>query len=75
MVLHAVCGDMQLLLSRPFTPATYHVLLAKAAEVSPSGTSRNSKRRKPTRRLIVSLLTGGANRGVVPANLQRDIRF
>jgi len=29
MVLHGVADDMQLLLSFPFTPFTYHVVLAK----------------------------------------------
>jgi hypothetical protein len=32
MVLQADVGDMQLLLSFPVTPFTYHVLLARAAE-------------------------------------------
>jgi hypothetical protein len=32
MVLQAVCGDLQLLLSLPFTPSTYHVVLARAVE-------------------------------------------
>src|SRR3974390_1864947 len=34
IVLQAVDGDMQLLLSLPFTPSTYHVLAAKAAGAS-----------------------------------------
>ena len=42
MVLQAVVEDMQLLLSFPFTPSTYHVVLARAVEVRARNEARSS---------------------------------
>jgi hypothetical protein len=38
MVLQAVVGDKQLLLSFPFTPSTYHVVLARTGGTVASDT-------------------------------------
>lgn len=49
MVLHAVWGDLQLLLSFPLTPSTYHVVWAEAAG------ARARNRTKSSRLLNISL--------------------
>ena len=49
MVLHAVWGVLHSLLSLPFTPSTYHVLLARAAEAR--------ARNKPTSSSFDAFLT------------------
>src|ERR1017187_6700651 len=43
MVLQAVWADMQLLLSLPLTPFTYHVVLAIAVEARARNTAANRK--------------------------------
>src|SRR5580692_3439226 len=39
MVLQAVCGDLQSLWLLPFTPSTYHLLLARAVGRTPNNVS------------------------------------
>src|SRR5579859_1753508 len=62
IVLQAVCGDLQLLLSFPFTPLTYHVLLARAVEFRARNKATSGRLLNKGLCFMISLLSPVAGR-------------
>src|SRR5271165_6948637 len=58
MVLQAVWADLQSLLSLPFTPSTYHLLLASAVGARAKNKARNTRLLNPSLCLIILLPSG-----------------
>src|ERR1700726_1470043 len=54
IVLQAVCGDLQLFLSLPVIPSTYHVLLAKAMGTEAKNKTRSGRPRDTSLSFISS---------------------
>src|SRR5215469_2926674 len=69
MVLQAVVGEVQLLLLSPFTPSTYHVVLAMAVEAEAKSTGMSSKRLMPSLHFMMSSVAKAD--ATVPISMER----